>query len=261
MKLYELINRLDSIVAESTQEAWDNSGIQINCGNREIKRALVALEITFEVIEEAVRNKADLIITHHPLIFTGLKSIDADEVKGRYIIDLVNNGISVYSMHTNFDKARGGNNDYIAGILELDEISPIFVDGTADEITRMGYCNRTTLAELAGKLACGLGIDKSFVTITGEPDTPVSKVGICSGAGAEYISHAMQNGCDVFVTGDVKYHEAVDAMQTGMCVIDAGHFGTERIFADAFIDLMLSNELIEVEFIRSNAEINPFKTI
>ena len=102
MKLYDLINRLDSIVPEETQESWDNSGIQINCGNREIRRALVALEITFEVIEEAVREKADMIITHHPLIFTGLKSVDADEVRGRYIIDLINNGISVYSLHTIF---------------------------------------------------------------------------------------------------------------------------------------------------------------
>lgn len=119
MKLYDLINRLDSIVPEETQESWDNSGIQINCGNREIRRALVALEITFEVIEEAVREKADMIITHHPLIFTGLKSVDADEVRGRYIIDLINNGISVYSLHTNFDKAPGGNNDYITISLTL----------------------------------------------------------------------------------------------------------------------------------------------
>ena len=261
MKLYDLINRLDSIVPEETQESWDNSGIQINCGNREIRRVLVALEITFEVIEEAVREKADMIITHHPLIFTGVKSIDADDVRGRYIIDLINNGISVYSLHTNFDKAPGGNNDYIANILDLDEISPLIIDGCDDEITRTGYCRQTSLLELAHTLADGLGIDRSFVTITGEPDTPVSKVGICSGAGSEYIEPAMKNGCDVFITGDVKYHEAVAAREMGMCIIDAGHFGTEKIFAEAFTELMYSNEFIEVDFIRSSIDINPFEKI
>ena len=261
MKLYDLINRLDSIVPEETQESWDNSGIQINCGNREIRRALVALEITFEVIEEAVREKADLIITHHPLIFTGVKSIDADDVRGRYIIDLVNNGISVYSMHTNFDKASGGNNDYIADILNLEETAPVIIGGADDEITRAGFCAPMSLAELAYMLADGLGIDRSFVTITGEPDTPVSKVGICSGAGSEYIEPAMKNGCDVFVTGDVKYHEAINAREMGMCVIDAGHFGTEKIFAEAFTELMYSNEFTEVDFIISGVDINPFEKI
>jgi GTP cyclohydrolase I len=261
MKLYDLINRLDSIVPENMQENWDNSGVQINCGNREIRRALVALEITFEVIEEAVREKADMIITHHPLIFTGVKSIDADEVKGRYIIDLINNGISVYSMHTNFDKAQGGNNDYIAQLLDLDETAPLLIDGCDDEITRTGYCQPMSLAGLAHMLADGLGIDTKLITITGEPDTPVSKVGICSGAGSEYIEPAMQNGCDVFITGDVRYHEAVNAREMGMCVIDAGHFGTERIFPEAFTELLYSNEFTEVDFIISSVDINPFEKI
>lgn len=261
MKLYDIISRLDSIVPENMQETWDNSGVQINCGNREIKKALVALEITFEVIEEAVREKADMIITHHPLIFTGIKSIDADEVKGRYIIDLINNGISVYSMHTNFDRAHGGNNDYIAQLLDLDGTAPLIVDGCGDEITRAGICSQMSLAELAHKLACGLGIDDRFISITGEPDTPVGKVGICSGAGSEYIEPAMMNGCDVFITGDVKYHEAVNAREMGMCVIDAGHFGTERIFPEAFTELMYSNEFTEVDFIISSVDINPFEKI
>ena len=86
-------------------------------------------------------------------------------------------------------------------------------------------------------------------------------MGICSGAGSEYIEPAMKNGCDVFVTGDVKYHEAINAREMGMCVIDAGHFGTERIFADAFTELMYSNEFTEVDFIISSIDTNPFEKI
>ncbi len=261
MKLYDFVNKLNSIIPENTQEQWDNSGIQINCGNKDVKKALVALEITFDVIEEAIRKKTDVIITHHPLFFNGVKKIDCDEVKGRYIIDLVTNGISVYSLHTNFDRAHGGNNDYIADILELDNVSPLMIDGCEDIITRAGYCTPVSLAVLTEKLAQGLCIDKKFITFTGETDTVINKVGICTGAGAEYIEAAMKNGCDVFVTGDVKYHDAVNAREMGMCVIDAGHFGTEQIFPEAFIKLMNSVGFMGVDLIPSETDINPFEKI
>ncbi len=261
MKLYDLIDKLNSIIPENTQEHWDNSGIQINCGNNDIKKALVALEITFDVIEEAIRAKADLIITHHPLLFNGVKKIDCDDVKGRYIIDLVTNGISVYSLHTNFDRAHGGNNDYIADILELDDISPLVIDGCEDIITRAGRCMPISLAKLADKLACGLEIDKNLISVIGDKDAVINKVGICTGAGAEYIEAAMKNGCDAFITGDVKYHEAVNAREMGMCVIDAGHFGTEHIFPEAFAELMRSAGFTGVDFIMSKTDINPFNKV
>lgn len=261
MKLYDLINILDSIVPEETQETWDNSGIQINCGNQDINKVLVALEITNEVINEAIRQNSDMIITHHPLIFTGIKSINTNNIKGKYITDLIKNNISVYSMHTNFDKAQGGNNDYIAEALGLNKTAPLIVNELEDTITRCGYCTPVAAAELAANLAETLNIGKKYITIIGDKNKIVGKVGICSGAGAEYIEPARQNGCDVFITGDVKYHDAVNASETGMCVIDAGHYGTERIFADAFINLMHANQFADVDFIKSIVNINPFNKI
>lgn len=255
MKLYDYLNELRCVIPEEMQEEWDNTGIQVNTGDKDIKKVLAALEITADVIEEAIDKSADMIVTHHPLIFGGTKSINSENALGRYLIKLIKEDIAVYSCHTNFDKLPGGNNDTLCKLMGLTDVEYI----AGDDITRMGECRPQTLREFAEKLAEALDADIEEFHIVGNPDEVIEKVGCCTGAGSEYLEIAKVCGCDLFVTGDLKHHEARTAEEAGICVIDAGHYGTEKIFPKAFIDIMKANDFDdEIEFIESECCRSPW---
>ena len=133
MKISEVIELTDEICPPELAEEWDNCGWQVNCGDGEVSEVMTALEITSAVIEEAAAKGANLIITHHPMIFQGIKAIDINTVTGKYVFKLLEKGISVYSCHTDFDKTQGGNNDYLGEALGLSEIRVL-----EDGFTRTG---------------------------------------------------------------------------------------------------------------------------
>lgn len=229
MKISEVIRITDEICPPELAEEWDNCGWQIKCGDGDVTGVLTAIEVTGAVIDEAVKRGANLIITHHPMIFQGIKSVDVKTVLGNYIIRLINNGISVYSCHTDFDKVEGGNNDYIGEVLELTDVRCL-----DDGFTRVGNIKGDmTASEFAAFVCRKLNLSERSVRICGDPGKRVKKAGWCSGAGADFAEAAAAAGCDVFVTGDVKYHEAREAAEAGrIVVIDAGHFGTEVSFGE-----------------------------
>lgn len=229
MKISEVIKITDEICPPELAEEWDNCGWQIKCGDGDVTGVLTAIEVTGAVIDEAVKRGANLIITHHPMIFQGIKSVDVKTVLGNYIIRLINNGISVYSCHTDFDKVEGGNNDYIGEVLELTDVRCL-----DDGFTRVGNIKGDmTASEFAAFVCRKLNLSERSVRICGDPGKCVKKAGWCSGAGADFADAAAAAGCDVFVTGDVKYHEAREAAEAGrIVVIDAGHFGTEVSFGE-----------------------------
>ena len=136
MRIDDFIREVENIAPLELQESWDNSGIQIRAGNNEISKVLVALEINERVIDEAIGAGADMILTHHPLIFREIKSVDSNDVIGNHIVKLIRRGISVYSSHTPFDKCIGGNNDYLGSILGIEDIGPMPGDESA--ICRIG---------------------------------------------------------------------------------------------------------------------------
>lgn len=229
MKISEVIKITDEICPPDLAEEWDNCGWQIKCGDGDVTGVLTAIEVTGAVIDEAVKRGANLIITHHPMIFQGIKSVDVNTVLGNYIIRLINNGISVYSCHTDFDKVEGGNNDYIGEALELIDVRCL-----DDGFTRVGNIKGDmTASEFAAFVCRKLNLSERSVRICGDPGKRVKKAGWCSGAGADFAETAAAAGCDVFVTGDVKYHEAREVAEAGrIVVIDAGHFGTEVSFGE-----------------------------
>lgn len=229
MKISEVIKITDEICPPDLAEEWDNCGWQIKCGDGDVTGVLTAIEVTGAVIDEAVKRGANLIITHHPMIFQGIKSVDVKTVLGNYIIRLINNGISVYSCHTDFDKVEGGNNDYIGEVLELTDVRCL-----DDGFTRVGNIKGDmTASEFAAFVCRKLNLSERSVRICGDPGKCVKKAGWCSGTGADFADAAAAAGCDVFVTGDVKYHEAREAAEAGrIVVIDAGHFGTEASFGE-----------------------------
>ena len=254
MRRDELIRAIESFCPPELAEDWDNTGVQIDMGYPEVRKVMTALEITDEVINEAMNSEADWIVTHHPLIFTSTSSVKFNDVTGRYIQRLIRAGISVYSAHTSFDKAEGGNNDYIGKILGFDNAEHFSNDN--GYLRKAVYAEEKCFGDIIKEVSDALGIDFRLFRAVGDPETKISRIGWCTGSGAEFIQDAFDEGCDLYITGDVKYHDAQLARALGICVLDAGHYGTEKCFADNMAE-MLKNST-DAEIIKSKTDINPF---
>ncbi len=255
MKTNRLANIIEELAPLGLQEPWDNSGFQINLGTTEISTVLVAMEVTDKVIDEAVFLEADAIVTHHPMLFSPVKCIDDNKVTGNYITKLIKNDISVYSSHTPFDKCDGGNNDYLAKLLHLGDVKVMEADESG--FCRLGFVDgECTIREYIDQISAWLKIDKSFMNFTGNLDTFVEKVGLCTGAGADFASAASKEGCQLFVTGDVKYHDAQNAKEQGLNLLDIGHYGSEKIFVENMAKYLRDNT--DLNIIESSINLNPF---
>lgn len=260
LTVISIAEAINQSVPEVIQEEWDNSGIQICIDDREVNKILVCLEITEEVADEAMIHGVDMIVCHHPLIFGGIKNIDGTASYGRTLLKLIRAGISVYASHTPFDRIEGGNNDVLAKQLGLTDIAPLGDSGGLD------LC-RTGLIPTVGKMkldfftayvAKCLEIDPRFVRGAGDPDRGISKVAVCSGAGTEFAAAAATAGCDVLVTGDVKHHHALDAKSLDICIVDAGHYGTEKFFAETMKKRLTDILGDNVEILESHVNTDPF---
>lgn len=231
MKCQEVLDKLEQLSPSSFAMDWDNSGFLVGDKNAEVTRVLLALDATNEVIEEAVEKKADFLLTHHPMIFTPVKRVVTDDVVGNKILTLAKHNIGYSCMHTNFDVM--GMADAVADELGLKRKSVLDItyedDISKEGIGRIGLLPReVSLKELAETVKIKFHIPN--VMLYGEGDTIVEKVAICGGSGSYAIKNAIQAGCQVYITGDITYHKALDAMEEGLSIIDAGHFGIEKLF-------------------------------
>ncbi|HHV28548.1 MAG TPA: Nif3-like dinuclear metal center hexameric protein [Clostridium sp.] len=364
IKAREIIRYMEELAPNNLAEDYDNVGLLIGSRESIIERILVCLEVSSKTIDEAIAKKADLIISHHPVIFKGLKRINEDDPKGNIIYRLIKNNIGVYSAHTNLDVAYGGVNNYLSSLLGLTEISNLkdykaeklykivvfvpheSVDSVREAMSRAGagwignysdcsfmtagtgtfrplegtnpyigttgnlekvdeYRVETVIAQRDLKKAIeamikvhpyeevaydiypleikgrqyGMGnvgvLDKpksleefiavvkeklsvKNVRVIGDIDREVGKVAVFCGSFDREVLGAAKSKADVLVTGDVKYHDAMDMLEMGMCVIDAGHFNTERIIADRLVEL-ISENFPQIEVVKSNMEEDPFK--
>lgn len=253
MKIKDYWNLIESVCPSELAEEWDNSGPQISFDEEEVKKVLVALEVTYDVIKEAISLGSNCIVTHHPLFFDGNGWITPEYTIGSYTIELVKNRISVFSSHTSFDNLVGGNNDYFGDIIGAKEI---FVPPIEAGIYRLGNIHRMSISELINHLCNKLSIDKNYVHLIGDPNKLVSKIGWCTGAGFDFSYEAFKEGAECYITGDVKYHDARDAAERGMTVIDIGHFGSEKIFSQNMAEKL--RKISEHEIIESNCDTDPF---
>ncbi len=247
----------DEIAPLELQEPWDNSGVQIDVGRPYIQKVLVCLEITRDVVSEAIEEDVDLIVTHHPLLFRGVKKIDRTTPVGEYLLELIFTGISVYSSHTSFDTALGGNNDDLAKRIGLTEIEELTGFG-GEAMGRTGYLEKpVTLKELVLLLDEALD-HPGGIRAAGDPETVIEKVGLCTGAAGEFCQAAMEQGCQAYISGDVKHHEAQEARERGLCLIDAGHFGTEQIFVENMAKQLREKCGGQLTVLESKVNVNPF---
>ncbi len=367
-KVSDILGIINKIAPQSLAESWDNVGLQVGDPSSKVTRVMVALDATTSVVDEAISSNCQLLVTHHPLIFKPQKSISTTSPQGSLIHKAIRSGLSIISMHTNYDIAEGGLNDVLAEHLGLSDCTILqFTSGQelvklvvfvpedsfqsvrsalfphAESLGAYRDCSFSAAGEgtftpLAGAnptigsvgtlekvrefrlellidrvklpqalktlvsvhpyeepafdlyllanegVQCGLGrlgrlpeatpleiyarqvarqLNTPGVRFVGNPESSVTKVALCSGGGASVMRSAARSGAQVLVTGDVKYHDARDAEDLGIALIDAGHFATEIIMAEA-VRKKLQQKLLDSGFddcqvLKASVEQDPFR--
>ncbi len=233
MKVRDIQKLLDQHSPENAACSWDNVGLLVGDADMEVGRIYVALDATDEVIAHAIESGCEMIVTHHPMIFSGLKRVVTSDFTGRRVMDLVSHGIALYAMHTNFDIY--GMADLAARKLGLNDCEPLEFTGESEEgpegIGRVGMLPESQrLRAFAEEVRDIFGI--SHVRVFGDLSERVRKVAICPGSGKGDIDEAIAKGADVYVTGDIDHHSGIDANMKGLSIVDAGHYGIEHIFIE-----------------------------
>lgn len=254
MNRIELTKYLDQLYPRTLAYDWDNVGLQVGSLNKPVKRVLVTLDVTKEVVKEAIDLKADLLISHHPLIFHPLSNISFDTPRGWIIQRLIKHDIALFSMHTNFDRAEGGMNDVLCQKLGMRNVRLLDED---DQIGRIGEVDPTAFPELLEQIKTKLAIDQ--VRTIGYTEKPIMTIGISGGSGERHLIHAKRKGCDIYLSGDISYHVALDAQQMGFIVVDIGHYA-EKVFIEA-IATKLQGAFPEVEVVASVVVTNPYRLV
>lgn len=230
----DIINFLEEKYPRSNAEDWDNVGLLVGNNKKEIKRVQLSIDATENAIDYASDNDIDMIVTHHPLIFKPLKSIVMSEVSGRKIIKLIENGINLYSMHTNLDSSKDGLNDYILELLEVKKYKIIDMN-EKDETAGIGRMysleEKVSIFQYADFIKEKMKI-KNVRIISSDIKSEVKKIALINGSGMSYWKKVKSLGADLFVTGDISYHDALDAKESGLHLIDIGHFESENCFSE-----------------------------
>lgn len=249
MRLKEVIAQLEQFCPPQFAVSWDNSGLQVGRYNQDISRVCLAVDATSSVIAYAAENGADLLITHHPLLFSGLKRIHDRDFTGKRVIDLIRSDIACYAMHTNFDVM--GMADAAADLIRLRDREVLEVtyedDVSKEGIGRIGKLPEfMKLDDFAALVRDAFGLEQ--VRVYGDGNDAVITCAILPGSGKEEIDLAVAAGADVYVTGDMNHHAGIDAVEKGIAVIDAGHYGVEKLFVPYMKDY-LRRELPVLEVI------------
>ena len=220
-QVYDFINERAPF---ETQVAYDNSGLLVGHPSNEVTGIHFALDVTNNVIDEAIAHGANLIVTHHPMMFSPIKRLVETDYQARLLCRLIREGISLISAHTNLDQAAGGINDVLAQRIGLTDIQ-------GEGFVRVGTLpSPMTAGELAASISAALG---DVVRVMGDASARVEKVGMCSGSGADEWPAAAAMGAQAFLTGEAKHHIALEAADRGVVLLEAGHHATEEpgIFA------------------------------
>ena len=237
MKVKEVIKVIEDFAPLSIQEGWDNSGLCIGSPDAEVTSVLLGLDCTPELVDEAIACGADMIVTHHPLIFSGLKKISPDDQVGGAVIKAIKAGISIYAAHTNADKVIAGVSGAMAARLGLENVSILDEDGDGTGLGVVGDLPRPLSAQEAVAL-----VKEKFslkAMRTSRPVGPVSRVAMCGGSGGSLIKAAMASGAQLYLSGDISYHNFFT--NEGFMIMDIGHYESEIEIVDILFSLIKKN--------------------
>lgn len=237
MTVQELYDILSERLPLSLAEPWDNDGLAV-CPDADapVRRVLLALDVTESVVDYAIENGFDLILTHHPLLFRPLSSISEDTPVGRKVIKLIRAGVAAMSFHTRADKAAGGVNDVLAELLELSEVEPLSEDGMG----RVGYLEeRMPLEDFAVRVKEAIGAP---VIAVADGGNLVHKVALLGGEGKDGLKAALASGADTYLSGSLGYHVMEDAPELGINLMECGHYHTEQAVLGFFEELLMRTD-------------------
>lgn len=227
-KISDVINLMEKIAPESLKESYDNVGFMVGDKSKEVTKVLVALDCTLKVIEEAKGVGAELILTHHPLLFRKPKSITTNTLQGKKIINLIKNDIALYSSHTNWDSVNGGLNDTFVKLLGFKESKIIDRNPLDNEsgVGRIVYLEEElAIEEIINRIKDKFKLEN--LRFSGAKNKKVKAIALVNGSGEDYLQSAHDLGAELLITGDTTYHFVSDYEEMGLSVIDMGHFNSE----------------------------------
>ena len=253
MTVTELYKKLCHHFPEDLRCEWDNDGIMV-CpdSSAEVKKILVSLDVTEEIVDYAIDQGFDLIISHHPLIFRPIGSVTEENHVSRKVVKLIANAISVFSFHTRADRAKGGVNDRLAEILGLTDAVPF----GEDSLGRIGTLPEEYELEIfADAVKLALGADSIKVA---DGYNPVKKVAVVGGDGKDFVSDALHMGADTYVSGRLSYNVMQEAADMGINLIEAGHYFTEFPITEYFCEII---EKLDSDIYTEIADCNIIRTV
>lgn len=226
MKINAFIDQMEDRVSLELQEEWDHSGKQIGNFDRELTGVVFSLDLTLEAIDEAIARGANLIFNHHPLFFEPVEDLAFTGPKMDKIQRCMQHDICVYAAHTNLDVVTKGVNDVLSDMFGIKSRGYIQADGHGYGFGRRGKIEPMTIRALAEKAKELLGLPS--VIVYGDLDREVQKIAVMGGSGSDFVQTCVDYGVQCYLTADVKYHDAMDAVEMGMAIMDIGHYYSEQ---------------------------------
>ena len=247
MTVKDIYERLNTQIPDTLREQWDNDGLM--CApdvTREVSKVLLTLDVTEELVDYAIEQGFDLIVSHHPLIFKPISAINEHNHVARKLIKLIENEISVFSFHTRADKVKGGVNDRLCELLGIEGAEP-FGEG---ELGRVGYVEQMTLEDFLYKVKTTLSAD---VVKYSDGYNAVRRVALVGGDGKDFVADAISSGADTYLSGRISYNVMEEAAEMGINLIEAGHYFTEQPLMEFFKEILLDlDSALYIEVANSN---------
>ena len=266
VKLEQVLDFAESLWPIAGAEEWDRPGLIVGSSQQSVSRILLTVDLTQEVLEEAIDGEFDLILAHHPYLLRGISSLSEQTSKGSVISEAIRRGIAVFAAHTNADIVPGGVSDVLAQRIGLLDVRPL-VPAQGNSSIGHGRVGRLstnmTLLELARRFAAVLPATASGVRVAGPHDLEIRTVSLCAGAGDSFIPAAQASGADVYVTSDLRHHPAQDAMElrridaAAPCLIDISHWAAEWLWLEN-AEKQLASAFDEVQIVVSQVRTDPW---
>ena len=246
MLLKQIIDIIESVAPRRQQEAWDNSGLQVGDSSRDIHSVLLAVDVSETVVAEAIKEGCDMIVSHHPLLFHGLKQVTGATPQERCLAEAIRHNIAIYSSHTSMDKALRGVSGRMAEQLGLQEIR-ILVPSAEDERVGLGVIGTLPKPILWSAWLHHVQqvFNAPYVRYTDPVRATISRVALCGGAGAEFLPDAIAAGADTYLSADMKYHD-MQAAAGQIMAVDIDHWASEHFTRDIFAELLQDKVQVKV---------------
>jgi dinuclear metal center YbgI/SA1388 family protein len=269
-RLEAILRIVEDLIPPALAEEWDNVGLQIGDPRWRVKKIWVALDPSADVVQAAAERGVDLLITHHPLLFKPLKRIDLQTSQGAILQTALANRLAIYAAHTNYDRSADGLNDILARKIGLLRLRPLEAAGEKEApltslhgLGRVGELKRKmSLRRFADHLKARLSLQ--HLRVVGRLTLPVKTVALCTGSGSSLLDHFLASGAQVYLSGDLRYHDARIAEDAGLGLIDIGHFHSEHLMAGALADRLaaaMEKHGLDVAVRACTLEKDPFKIL